>query len=150
MPYGFITDRLFMIIYKDFLDFRKIQIIWNPACKIKWSCNLHFPLQLLIFAGKKNVLSTARSTWKWRRWWFKSDIGQQKCDNWFDEKGNISKHDLENIQALGSHVPERDHKRKTPGAVFLPHSCDPGQCFQLLCCCSLSVNKGLMCTLNFK
>ena len=39
-----------MIIYKDGGE---TQLVWKPAYRIKWSCNLHFPLQLLVFAGKR-------------------------------------------------------------------------------------------------
>lgn len=60
-----------------------------------------------------------------------------KCGHWLLDKGSISGHDLENLQALGSRVPGWDSERETSVTVFLPHSCDPGQCFQLLCRCSL-------------
>lgn len=58
-------------------------------------------------------------------------------DHWFLDKESISGHNLENLQALGSRVPGWDSEQETSVAVFLPHSCDSGQCFQLLCRCSL-------------
>lgn len=44
---------------------------------------------------------------------------------------------LENLQGFESGVPGWDSKQKASIAVFLPHSCDLGQCFQLFFCCPL-------------
>lgn len=145
MSYCFITG--FVIIYKGFLDCGELQLIWKPACRIKWSYNLHFPLQLLIFSGKRVFYQLLELLGGEGRGGSNQAL---KCEHWFLDKGSISGHNLENLQALGCPVPGWDSEWKISVIVLLPRSCDLGQCFQLLCCCSLYVNKGLMCTLNFK
>lgn len=60
-----------------------------------------------------------------------------KCNHWFLHKRSISGHNLENFQRFESGVPGWDWKQEASIAVFLPHSCDLGQCFQLFFCCPL-------------
>lgn len=60
-----------------------------------------------------------------------------KCNDWFLHKRSISGHNLENFQRFESGVPGWDWKQEASIAVFLPHSCDLGQCFQLFFCCPL-------------
>lgn len=60
-----------------------------------------------------------------------------KCNHWFLHKRSISGHNLENFQRFESGVPGWDWKQEASIAVFLPHSCDLGQCFQLFFCCLL-------------